>query len=374
MLFLLLAGVFLAWLTVGKVYNRYWYRGLSVQLAFGDRFIYEGDTSFLKEIVINDKLLPLPALEVGFSTGRNLEFLNDARANSTSTDQCYRCDVFSFLFHQKVIRTLPFAAHKRGVYQIGGTSVMAYDFFFRSGYYMDIPQQAVLYVYPRQVDTRRITMIYQAVTGMILSRSRLYPDPFEFSGIRDYRKEDPMRHINWKASARTGKLMVNQFDSTTSISLTIIFDLEDRLILKYDNLVEETIRITSSLAALFVKNRMPFGILSNAVDDTIDAPFSMQFSADAGAIGVLNQKLACIDASKVAFSAEALLEKAAAGKKTGHTYVWISKNREERLLPALHSLSAGTNQILWVLPVDSVDAASVEPLRKRGINVIPWEI
>ena len=67
-----------------------------------------------------------------------------------------------------------------------------------------------MYVYPRQVDTARIQMICRAVSGMVLSRNRLYEDPFEFSGIRDYRKEDPMNRINWKSSARMGDLMVNQ--------------------------------------------------------------------------------------------------------------------------------------------------------------------
>lgn len=37
-----------------------------------------------------------------------------------------------------------------------------------------------MYVYPRQVDTARIQMICRAVSGMVLSRNRLYEDPFEF--------------------------------------------------------------------------------------------------------------------------------------------------------------------------------------------------
>lgn len=89
-----------------------------------------------------------------------------------------------------------------------------------------------MYVYPRQVDTARIQMICRAVSGMVLSRNRLYEDPFEFSGIRDYRKEDPMNRINWKSSARMGDLMVNQFDATTSVEVTVLLDIEDANILR----------------------------------------------------------------------------------------------------------------------------------------------
>ena len=234
MFLLLLLCILLAWFLSQKLYARYWCNGLSVEIEFQERFLYEGDTSAMKEIVVNDKFLPLPALEIRFSSNRNLEFLSEASANTNSTDRSYKRDVFSFLFHQRIERTLPFIAHKRGFYEIFDVSITGYDFFFRSGHYAETHQDTVLYVYPRQVDTYRIALLCQAVSGMLLSRSRLYPDPFEFSGIREYRREDPMNHINWKASARTGNLMVNQFDSTTSISLSILFDIEDRLILKYE--------------------------------------------------------------------------------------------------------------------------------------------
>lgn len=41
---------------------------------------------------------------------RNLEFDREAKANASITDQSYKRDVFSFLFHQQVTRTLPFQA------------------------------------------------------------------------------------------------------------------------------------------------------------------------------------------------------------------------------------------------------------------------
>lgn len=62
---------------------------------------------------------------------------------------------------------------------------------FPGGSLQRLPAATQMYVYPRQVDTARIQMICRAVSGMVLSRNRLYEDPFEFSGIRDYRKGRP---------------------------------------------------------------------------------------------------------------------------------------------------------------------------------------
>ena len=374
MFLLLLLGVLLAWFLSRKLYARYWHRGLSVDIYFQDQFIYEGEASTMKEVVINDKLLPLPALEIRFSSNRSLEFLNDASANTSSTDRSYKRDVFSFLFHQRIERTLPFTAHKRGFYQIYDVSLTGYDFFFHSGYYADLHPDTVLYVYPRQVDTHRIAMLCQAISGALLSRSRLYPDPFEFSGIREYRKEDPMNHINWKASARTGSLMVNQFDSTTSISLSILFDVEDRLILKYEDLVEETIRIVSSLAGRLVKDRMSFHVASNGFDAATGAPFSMYLKSGGGKIAELNQKLACMDSSRAACSAAELLQREAELKRADHTYIFISKNREDDLTNAMQALIGTGGQILWVLPVRPADVPFLDIPARPHITVIPWEI
>ncbi len=373
MFLLLLLGVLLAWYLSRKLYAKYWHKGLSVDIYFQERFIYEGDASTMKEVVVNDKLLPLPALEIRFSSNRNLEFINDASANTSSTDRSYKRDVFSFLFHQRIQRTLPFTAHKRGFYQIYDVSLTGYDFFFHSGYYADVQQDTVLYVYPKQVDTHRIAMLCQAISGMLISRNRLYPDPFEFSGIREYRKEDPMNHINWKASARTGNLMVNQFDSTTSISLSLLFDMEDRLILKYEDLVEETIRIVSSLAGRLIRDRMSFQVISNGFDANTDTPFSMYLKAGGGRTAELNQKLACMDSSRTACSTVELIQKEAALKRTDHTYVFISKNREDDLTGALQALTGTGNQILWVLPIRTADVSSLSLPTIPHVTVIPWE-
>ena len=151
-----------------------------------------------------------------------------------------------------------------------------------------------MYVYPRQVDTARIQMICRAVSGMVLSRNRLYEDPFEFSGIRDYRKEDPMNRINWKSSARMGDLMVNQFDATTSVEVTVLLDIEDANILREEAQVEESIRITSSLAARMVKNKMNLWVKSNAKDEETGEELRIHLAAGAGKTAELNRKLACV--------------------------------------------------------------------------------
>ena len=101
MLLLLLFGMALAWFLQKKLYQKNWQKNLKIQVSFQDSAIYEGEESTLKEVVVNDKLLPIPALELGISMSRNLEFDREAKANASITDQSYKRDVlFVPCFHR----------------------------------------------------------------------------------------------------------------------------------------------------------------------------------------------------------------------------------------------------------------------------------
>ena len=265
MIVVLLAGVWLAWLLQKWIYRQYWDRRLGVRVEFTDRSVFEGEDSCLREEITNGKKLPLPALEVRLSMSRALRFSGEALSNSNVTDESYRRDMFALFADQKVIRRLTFVCEKRGFYRISKADLVGYDFFMESRYYKEQELHTEMYVYPRPVDTGRIRLLCSAVSGMVLVQNRLYPDPFEFAGIREYRPSDPRNHINWKASARSSELMVNQFDSTTNIRACILLDVEDPGILKYEALTEEGIRIAASLTAALSRKQMELEFVCNGV-------------------------------------------------------------------------------------------------------------
>lgn len=377
MLILLLVSVMLAFWLQHAFYRRYWNRNLEVVTRFEDTYAYEGDISCLKEEISNDKRMPLPAVEVRLSMNRSLQFFREASENAVVTDMSYKRDIFSLFMRQKIIRTLPFVCRRRGFYQIQKAEVVGNDYFFSREFYMSVPQQTQFYVYPAQIDVRRIELICQAVSGMILVQNRLYPDPFEFSGIREYRTSDPMHHINWKASARSSNLMVNQFDSTTNVQVTLLLDVEDSGILKYEALTEEAIRITASLAARMMKGNMELQIVSNAVcvnydgNDGREEVLSLSLKAGGGRLQELNRRLACVDTSQISETIAAVIAKEAQQRTYGHIYVLISKNQKETIREALKMLTAG-GRVLWVVPVHPDMELTVG--ESAGIRAMRWEV
>lgn len=281
MYWILLLGLALAWGLQTFLIHHMWRRWLTVRLQFCERYIYEGDSSVLQEVVINDKWLPLPALEVRIAMSRHLAF----------------------------------TGKKRSCYKIKQADLKAYDFFFRTLDYGVISQDTMLYVYPAQVDTRRLNIITTAISGTILVQNQLFPDPFEFAGIREYQPTDPMNRMNWKAEA----------------------------------LVEETIRIVSSLAARLVAARMPIELYGNAaVVPEKKGLFAMHLPANASHIAKLNQQLACIGGYTMPCTE--LLESFDSTANTEQMMVFISKNTDDEIVQKIGSLASAATPVLWVIP------------------------
>lgn len=379
MMILLLLGVAAAFFLQRELYRRRWYRRLKAEIVFADSFVYEGDTSCLKEEISNDKYLPVPALEVGLAMDRSLKFYGEAADNANVTDQSYRRDIFSLFMKQKIIRRLPFVCTKRGFYEIKEARLVAYDFFLKKCGYMEQGQKTWFYVYPGAVDVERIRLICQAVSGMVLMQSRLYPDPFEFAGIREYRPTDPMNHINWKASARNAGLLVNQFDSTTSIQVCILLDVQDREILRHENLTEEGIRITASLASKMVRAHMEVDVVSNGLcflpgqeEKREQEPLSMHLKSGGGAMQELYRRLACMDISQVAEDVDGLLKKAVSAGRSGYIHVFISHDQDVGTIAGVRALAQTGTLVIWVLPLETSMELRVGEM--PGVRILRWEV
>lgn len=377
MLILLLICVALAWTLQRAVFARNWNRGLEVRVEFSEPFTYEGRSSALRECVINDKRLFLPAVEVRLSMSKNLKFYGEAGENASVSDQSYKRDIFSFLPRQKVIRNLTFLCGKRGYYRIRRAEIVGHDFFFGKGLYEEQAQETAMYVYPAFADTERIRLVCRAVSGMVLTQNRLYPDPFEFAGIREYRSTDPMRSINWKASARGGTLLVNQQDSTTNVQAVLLLDVEDSLILKYEKLTEEAIRITASLAERLVKAGMELEVKSNARPDrSMEGEswkqFALSLKAGGGQLARLKRYLACVDTGERTGSAAELVRSEALRRGREKIYIMISKNGTEELAGALRALAQNGNQVLWVMPVERGARPAADGC--GSVRLLPWEV
>ena len=71
-------------------------------------------------------------------------------------------------------------------------------------------------VYPMPMDVSDMALPVQTWMGEMLVRRWILEDPFPDIGRAEYRDGDPLKDIQWKATARTDTLQVHRRDTTVS--------------------------------------------------------------------------------------------------------------------------------------------------------------
>jgi uncharacterized protein (DUF58 family) len=178
--------------------------------------------------------------------GSNRVFLNLSRNESVDIKYTVECPL-------------------RGYYLLGPVILRKRDFFNIFCEKKIIWNRSYLTVYPRAEEVRELPLQskYRKIhPGMLTLKQLGYGT--EFHSIRDYIKTDPFKKINWKATAKYHKLMVNQFELEDVFDVMIFLDA--RAITKTGsttrNPLEFGVKAAATLAISFMKRTNRVGLVT----------------------------------------------------------------------------------------------------------------
>lgn len=372
MFLLLLLGIAAVGVLWELYYKNTWLRDVDVKLWFATDALYAGGQTKLYEVIENRKRTPLPVLEVGFHTKKELDFTDTE--NASVSDYIYKRDVFAVLGRQRITREIVVDCKKRGHYAVSDADLTTHTLLYKKSYSVGIETDASIYVYAKMIDVSEIMTVCERMLGTLQCTKRLYEDPFAFRTIRGYTTDDPMKAINWKASAKTGELMVNTFDSVQSQKAMIFLDVADTGVLKQEALVEENIAIAATLARKLLRQSIEIGFAFNGADG---GEWILPTNKKSVLVG-LERTLADYDAAKgTTLFSELFTEKVEMRRKlTDDTlFVVITKNLDETLWNILTEKS----KEYAVLVIETVyrierQSAKTRELLPNGMRVLIREV
>ncbi|MCK5560464.1 MAG: DUF58 domain-containing protein [Thermoplasmata archaeon] len=143
----------------------------------------------------------------------------------------------------------------RGYYLLGPILLRKRDFFSIFCETQTIQNRSYLTVYPRMEEVKQLPMSskYRKMhPGSLLMKRIGYGT--EFHSIRDYVSTDPFKKINWKATAKYQKLMVNQFELEDVFDAMIFVDARD--ITKTGTVLRNPLEFSVKAAATLTKSFM----------------------------------------------------------------------------------------------------------------------
>lgn len=352
-----LLAFLLQWLQ-RKLYGKWWARNLDIRLEFTQKSLFQGEKGELLEIIENGKRLPLPMLKVKFQTDRNLRFTDSE--SSRVTDQYYRNDIFQVRGRERITRKLAFTAAKRGYYRIHNIDLVAADLFLSAEMVESRQTEQYFYVYPAPFVSEDFRRSLQQLNGELLTKRHFPEDPFEYRGVREYQPYDDMRSINWKASARTGDLKVNQKNYTALQTIRIFFNIEDSGILKKDDEVEASLQITAGLAAFFLNQGIRVACYGNGRDILNKEPLWIEAGAGARQMQQIYRALARIDTKQKTADFVETFEMELMNTGPGTTTIFVSPNAYDRFKTLLERYRQKEPDCIWFCPISQTETQSPE--------------
>lgn len=350
-----------------SIYRKTWSNRLTAAVKFEKSECMVGEENTLIETINNAKNLPLPTLHAKFSVDRSLVF--DNQENASVTDSYHRNDVFCVLGNQKITRQLTFRAQKRGYFELLSLELVAKDLFMTGFFAENIRNRAHLYVYPEAMRGVEIDTLSMTLLGEIQVRKNLLEDPFIFNGIREYTRGDTMNRVNWKASARTGDLMVNQFNHSSDQYIKILLNLEPNTMNRPEELLEVSIRLASELSGRYLRDNVPVMFASNGIDKVSKQVSTVERGSSIEHHTTINQCLARIEKSAGNDVFMAYLDEAINRGEKNISYVVISSYYRDELLEKLDYLNSHDIPVRMIVPY--YDRVGLEQSREY---IYGWQV
>lgn len=188
--------------------------------------VTEGEEVEFTEELRNDKRLPLPFVKTEIIIPSCLD-LGTGEPESKE-GLCYVPSVFSLKGRERCIRKRKIKCGRRGVFEIGSSSLYGGDLFGLASFSLPLIQNESLTVLPSPLDTEDFFPNSKLLYGDLSVRRFICPDPFMISGAHEYTGREPLNTLFWSATAKTGRLMAVNKDFTTSSRLLILLTFQRR--------------------------------------------------------------------------------------------------------------------------------------------------
>ena len=204
-----------------RVWDRFAFRRVDHRRELSQGRAFIGDSIEYTVTLSNEKLLPLIWVDIQDTFPQGLE-LPGAILRGSNTDVTKQHTITtSLLPYQRASWKYSLRCTSRGYHRIGPVRLRSGDIFGFSASEANMSRVDYLLVYPRIVDLGQLVFPEEHPIGQAKGPRPVLQDTTRFLRQRDYLSTDPMKHIDWKATARKLRLQTKVFEPVVSLNVLI---------------------------------------------------------------------------------------------------------------------------------------------------------
>lgn len=217
--------------------------------------------------VTNAKLLPLVWMRVRDEWPAGLQPLGFALRPVAHHGTQVFIQTVSVRWYERLRRRYRVRCRERGLLRFGPVELEAGDPFGIAAATRTLEAREEIAVLPKVLEVPGFGLLTgHPLVEETVAHSLAY-DPTALRGTRAYRPGDPMRAINWRATARSGELHANEFEPASLAAVRLLLDVgaPGKAWQGIDpERMELLCVVTASLAAAFAAHGFGVGLASNA--------------------------------------------------------------------------------------------------------------
>jgi uncharacterized protein (DUF58 family) len=121
---------------------------------------------------------------------------------------------------------------QRGRFRLGPATLISGDPFGIVRLSRSLQSTSEILVYPQTVDLPDFRLPSAELPGGQATRARSFNITPNVATVRDYVPGDSMNRIHWGSTARTGRLMVKEFELDPSADVYLVLDMQERAVVR----------------------------------------------------------------------------------------------------------------------------------------------
>ena len=339
--------VIIIWLLT-KFWDRFAFRDVTHTRSLSRHRAFIGDTLDYTVSLTNDKIVPLIWVDLQDSIPSDLELVGTSlRGSGMDLTKEHRITT-SLLPYQRVSWKYRLRCHHRGYHRIGPVRLRSGDIFGFTAAEVHLSEVEHLLVYPRIIPLDQLVWPSERPLGDSRGQLPIYQDSSRFIGLRDYDPSDPMKHIDWKATARRSALQTKKYEPVVALNVLIALNArtsEHAWQGANRRLFERAVTVAASLAQHCSDHRFGFGLLSNGVAVYSGKWINLGMSNSNSQLDVVLESLAMAGQYSVASLPE-VLQAERASMPLGTTVAMVTSLLTQSLADEIREIKSRGYQVL----------------------------
>ena len=263
---------------ISLIWNRLALEDVAYQRTVSDTRVFVGEEVRMTLTLTNRKPVPLAWIQVEDEVPDALQVVEgDVPMNVKPNVQTLEHST-SMAWYERIRWRYRLKCTRRGMYRIGPARIESGDPFGFLRNRMREPAQDMVLVYPTVVPLNELGIPAARPLGEVRRGLAIFQDLSRPSGIRDYQIGDPLKTVDWKATARMRSLQVRTYEPS-STHIVVIVVAVDTMAPHWEAYqpadLERVITAAASVAAYAIDKQYSIGLFANDTPVQLGKPMTV---------------------------------------------------------------------------------------------------